>query len=776
MSRRQWFLDAPIQAGLFEKNWSDESTSELIKLFKIADESSSPLLSMLPDGVSAAGVAAAAALMFVPGTQKPPEAPCRIAVFPGFHFTRGLKKVAFNPSRLYRTTQIFRTMGHSTSQISDPMIRFQKNQKDLEAVHFHWLWRCRRVWSVYGVKESQDIEPREYYGRNDPYDALIDVLETDEIDRFSSRYEPYDLLIFCPSFLSRGIDLDEVKARQMFERLGSFNAHRKMFIARSPYDYWAKRLESEFSLRGVSTTKRNQMPRPGPQLRCEVVNQFVSIAEAQELYDSIRIAAGLPDAERQLIAELRSILRRILVSIEPNVGYDDSLEEIALRMRGIARALELQAPGMLIVDSILDRVLHGGADTKAESLKKLLANDNLAEIWVTKDSDRRAIENINALNDFKNSVVLADRWITPGNRVQASSGVILTRIDRETDLDLVAYLGIGDIVLISSWELVVRAASIDSAWERSERWREESKRLKLISEDEVPFDPVLWLADFMGKAVPKVLRDKTSAKVNLEPDQPWWDADDERSLLSNDFSRDDALSDEAESVKCLELRLEGGYGIFLRLGSEVQVVCDSDDEDDFSLCPIEELEVEQTLILFRDGERASIFDILMDALERSESLADDAKIVRNWKLAVRMAYVRDPPEFSALAKKFHEAGRIITDQSVRGWIIGPTMAPQKLENIELLTKVLELQAIDPSKVFESVRNVRRIARILGRVLNHWIVHRELNSIEPRLKETISASGIDLEELAGAVEAHTISEISSQIAMVNPTKVKRLFRL
>lgn len=192
---RQWHLDCAFPADLFQGNWSSESTTSLLALFRYMEKAKKPVLSMLPPSVSPAGAAAMAAMYFLPGLKAPGLPHCRIALFPGYRFISHLRELNFSSKTLLESASIARIMGRGTFKLSFPVSRMQSRRQEVirqgfedEIVNFHWIWPCQRVWTRYNQVERQEITPRNYFGRDDNTEAIIDMIEAESPEKVCADY------------------------------------------------------------------------------------------------------------------------------------------------------------------------------------------------------------------------------------------------------------------------------------------------------------------------------------------------------------------------------------------------------------------------------------------------------------------------------------------------------------------------------------------------------------------------------------------------------------
>lgn len=787
MDPKKWHLDTQYSDVLFSRNWPIESNSLLLNVFKHLDTTQAPVLSMLPPGVSPAGAAAAASMFFLPGIQAPPKPHCRIALYPGLHFVRQLRLIKFDPAIIWRATCSARALNRGYQRLHGPIDKLRlSHKKDNGEIQFHWLFKCNRVWSRMWTKEYTELSPRGHYGRGDEYTASIDFIESEHLDLFSNRYDPYDLLIYCPYFHSRNIEQTEKDFELLVSKIDNFSAHRKLIIARSPFDYWSRRLEEKLKTKGVGLSSRNldtdSSMDVSVSLQFHIVNQFIDLGEAVVLFEDIRSAIRGSLVSHEVVTEFKFLLRRLLVSLDPNPREgEDSVAEIASRLNGLSLAMGFSSDSrsQKIIEKIISQLSTGGNDIKLQKLKSISESGKF-EIWVTKDLDRQILLDFKEKNNLDVAVRLADRWMAPGIR-NADRKVILSRVDREGDLDLTAYLKNDDAIVMSAWEAVVRGASIMSSWERSERWRERAKSLNIVQHGAGKHyaDPVLDLAHHLDTAISNH-RASASPQAPLAPQSEnatWWDAQDNGSALSSNLDRSELLSkSDGTLYSCRELRFEGGFGMFVKSDDEMQTLGTARADGDIVTIAVSELEPATTIVLFKDAERGSLFDILMDQLERTSEYQADACETRKWKENLRAHVVKHSIKTAYVVSEMANRDRAVDPVTVRSWIFGSTMAPMKLEHLEALIEILQVSTIDPKQLFLHVQKLRSIARSLGRALNEILIHKDLDKLDRKIHAVLVNAGIDMDELSSALESRTLIEVLPERIEIDGRNIRKLFRV
>ncbi len=771
MKKEKWHLDVSFPQELFRNSWSGEAHSTLLKLFAHLDSTSDPVMSMLPAGISPSGAAVAASFYFLPGSFAPPRPHCRIAIYPGLHFVKDLVSLTFDPAWILEAARICRTSKRGFAGMSRPLQLLQRHMgeaRSIEQVHFHWLWACARSWTVYDEKKSKIIAPRQYYGREDDYEPCLILIESEKFELYSDSKKPFDLFIYCPNFDRSQKFQNESDFNSLVRKIDNFNAHRKLIIARSPYSYWSRQLEPR--MRGLSFAMMapiTEIANESNSVRFLVVDQFLSLSLAEKLFFELKkIARSRPDLFH-LIKELRSILRRILASVDPYAQIDSQTE--FHKIESICSALALDEATSNIFLEVRQKFDNRTSETKLDKLKEIAKTQ--FEIWVTKDSDKITVEKYLIESKSECTVRLADRWMTMGSK-NPKIPTVITRIDRENDLDLISYLRGGDVVLMSTWEAVTRKSSIDFAWERSERWRNNSLVTGIEKKSSTKFhDPVTDLADFFLKLSPS---SEDSTKPNTDN---WWDDKDIPDTFEVSFGRDEILSaKQGNLVGCLEVLFCGGCGMFFKSKADVQIFSGGEDEEEIDTIDVEKLAPGNTVILFKDSERNSIFDIMMDHLEASRHFADDAKAVREWKSRLKTQFNRLDFSITTLATRFKVENSPVDPVTIRSWILGSTMAPMHVQNLELLGRILEMDDMDLGAVFQSVRKLRGISRTLGRALNYLVLNKNLDGLEGRVRDGLADLEIDIEGLASLIETREVLKVIPGEKFIDSKFVGKLFRI
>ncbi len=777
---RQWHLDMEYPPALFESLWGSESQALLRALFRHLDQEQKPVLSVLPRGISPAGAAIAASLYFLPGIPDPPRPHSRIALFPGTKFIGLIKEISLPVIPLVRATQIARVARRGCLEPNAPIEKLQKLKpaNARAAVHFHWIWRCRKTWMLYGQPQHQDIGPRDHFGIHDQYGAAIEFIVDDDLAVHQGTSGSFDLLIYCPYYHPWDSGDWQHPARRAVAALERFPADRKLVVVRSPYGYWAQKISEELRIPGLSfiiTAKKSENTPP----RFEIVDQCLSGAECRELFGELtRLAERATSDVQRGISLLRNRLKKALVSLAP-VSANESSAEVIEELRAAANSLGLTSasPVPAFIEKVCQWIANPIGPTKITSI--IAVADEQSEVWVTSEGDRQTAVDALAKAERRCEVKAIDYRLTGFTNID-SKKIVLTRIDRASDLDWISYLSPADTVIMTAWEATVRIPMVLKAWERSERWRSQARELG-ISSAKVPsdeYDPVLHFADFILEYGRRTTPGAPVPQPEGETPFTWWDDPERQDSFAPVLKRDEVVSD-GNGVACYELHFEGATGMFLREDASVQVFRETSDtpNDAVFLTETGKLRVGDVVILPRDSERGTILDMLGDHLERTEQFRTDAQRVRLWKDNVRAGFQAFKGNFNDLTVNLMIHGGLADPATVRSWIIGSTMAPLRENNIRALIDILKISEPTLQDLVVSVKKMRSIARTLGRFLNQWVLGaRSDTAVAKKLRQDLEESGVDMEEVLGSVELKKVVWRSNEAIKVAPHQVRKVFGL
>ncbi len=768
----------PLPDDCLPNGWSSSSLKSVDSILVAAEKQPTPILAVLPPSVTPASVAVVTALHLLPQTKEPPRPHCKIALVPGRHFIDDLEDINFSVQTVNRITGKARVIApyKQVTPVGQKLLRKIKENPD-DRVAFHWVWRCDRVWDFYNQVQRDELLPRGYLGRGDSYNAVIDIVESEELAKNSVNGIEYDLLVYCPYYHRVGAEEWDERLHSVSEVIQKFKARRKLILVRSPYDYWARKLEDRLGVQGFScVTTSEDLDSDTSSVEVRVVNNCLTIDEARALYRSIQLNwRSLGVGNRRVIHDIHVNLRRALVGLTP---FDtQSAAELADLLNESFRGLnlKLQPGGYEAAEKVVNWLKSVPTNEKMVALNEIISAEAL-EVWVTREVDRKAVSDEVARTGADVDLRMTDRKMR-FLRHSSHRRRVLTRVDREGDLDWVSHLKPNDLLLISSWEVVTRVSTIERLWERSENWRTNAEKIgAIVGNTSRKHDPVLSVADKIISAVQNSISSRPGIADMPEESEDtfWWDDAYRNETFLPTIERTNIIQDP-NGIPCREVHFEDKTGVCLRSAADVQVYREFTDESEILMIAASELKAGDVAILSRDEERGNILDIIMDHMEKTPKFGRYASVIRSWKDALRTSYYKKGLSISELRSKLEQRGGSADPVTVRSWIFGTVMAPRSRENISALIEVLELSSFSVEQLEESLAKLRGVPRVIGRLLNQFITERELDPRRKReLEKLISDAGVDTEAVRTAVDIKKVTWISSKDILVSPSLIRKVF--
>ena len=770
-------LDLKIPSGLFDEWWDPSITGILEKYLSYVESNNNLSMAMLPKGVSPVGFAILAAFKYLPGLQEPPTPFCKIGLFPGARMYNQLRSFRL-PSRPFNEVSRYaRSLQRGYLKLNGSVEYLEAKQTDYPFANFHWVWRCDRITERYSQPVRAEIMPRSYFGSRDRYNAIIDLLDLEDP---GIVHQKYDLFIYCPYYHSGQLGRRE-EFQKLLAKFKRIKSNKVIILTKSPFDFWSRRFERELNAKGVSlhslVQKKVADETQAERLKFTVVDQLISFSNATLLFRQlITLKSRFEMLSDEDQFEWRSILKRLFNSVSPKYGLDD-LEFISQRFQFLAKTIGLYDEEKVgaIVDSVVDQLKLGKFECKTDHLVST-PNGLDSEIWVTKDNDEKALIEKFEEAGVSSPIILCNRW-QKFLATQDRKRVRLSRIEQIADLNWVSYLGSGDELLMTAWEAAVLAQSIDKAWGRALEWKAAAEQLMQSSPSQSPNtekeDPVFLLADFLLAAKQNIEAVDPHTEESTTTDDSWWQDDSAREnhTVVNDLK--DLKSAQGTKVPCVEVHFAGNLGTFLRANSYVQVIRGS-SEAEFETLQASDLLAGDMILLFKDGERESLFDLLTDQLAESEEWRPHIEIVRKWKLALRTNFFSKHQRISSLLKSLDSHGIKCDGVVARSWIFGGTMAPINIDRTERLAKAVGITGIDIADLFKSVKRIRGISIRLGRLLNQIILGERSGELAEDQVNLIEQVGLDVEEIRAAVDVYKITNISDFKIGIPEMSVRKLF--
>lgn len=771
MRKFHFDLELKLVDSLFERHWGMGTARDLLDIFHLMESSSDPIICALPPGVNPAMLAAFASLHFLPGVPDPPVPHSRIALYPGPHFARAFQKVSLPTKTLLDTIRKSRAMGRGCQKPNPPSEKLQHFAE--KEVKFLSVFRVDRTSMLYGRRIRSTLGPREYLGRGDLYEPCIEIVDNETLADYRQSNFRYDLLVFCPFYLSADGGEWGSAAERAKVALDSFPADRKLIVVRSPFEFWARTMRQKFRYPAYSL-QTSRFPGEA-RLNVLVVDQVLNAEEALHLFRELReIGRREDDDLRRALMEFRRSIKQVLSGVA----------ELPEEHRTTTRDLIAREGRFLgIRPDILEKLTAATSQTlfapKLEPTAKLIES-GVREVWTTKEMDRKALAQWVATKKLDCKIRIMDRWLDFATEQRAGS-VALIRSDGRSDLDYVSHMLPGDSLILSTWEAVVRANTVERDWAESDRWQDNwFQRPQSVKESQgirERFSPILFFADHLlspnSPYIEKLHNARESGKK--DDDDSWLDETEQRDAMRPEFSRGDIV-ESAEGVACYEISFDDGTGILLPDSAEVTVYRGSRDDVEMISCTVSEVCSKDTLLLVKDSERGTLLDLILDNLKNFGVHKDDAECVRQWKDSLRSQISASGLNVGDLHRKLEGSGVTVDPVTVRSWVFGGTMAPRDESHVKLLRSLLKIVNPKEDQLIASLARLRTTARVLGRLLNAFILKRDRLTTRQfqEIREKLEGAGIDLDEVSSALSIRAVESRSVSTVIVEPRFVRKIF--
>lgn len=254
-------------------------------------------------------------------------------------------------------------------------------------------------------------------------------------------------------------------------------------------------------------------------------------------------------------------------------------------------------------------------------------------------------------------------------------------------------------------------------------------------------------------------------------------------------------SPDVESVSCVLVSVQSqsrGLGaLYLRADRPVECVRPSQPDSVTRLLP-GHLKQGDVLPRMEDGGRVTLFETIVSLVEQQPHMRFAAAARRQWQsaiTAVRHKYGSASPalpafeeystslmDFTALLRDLRKAGATIeTEQTVRNWITGETIAPDSVASIAAVGKVSGVDSVsrnarDLDRVFHQIRGVHQgIGRRIASAIRHSCHRFAQASAEPLASELDEHLALPISELVEHIEFVEVIAVEST-ARVPPHRV------
>lgn len=146
------------------------------------------------------------------------------------------------------------------------------------------------------------------------------------------------------------------------------------------------------------------------------------------------------------------------------------------------------------------------------------------------------------------------------------------------------------------------------------------------------------------------------------------------------------------------------------------------------------------ILLVNGGHRRGVYDLLVSRVHSHATIAPWLQLVDRWHQELRRAFIsakrRDSATFESVLSALRKSGSAITTAaSVRGWVLGITLAPSDWQDIKRLGNILDVSI--------AKQYAREIGNAAGRLAG---LHRSLSN---RLNRWLESEGAGTALLSGA---------------------------
>ena len=231
------------------------------------------------------------------------------------------------------------------------------------------------------------------------------------------------------------------------------------------------------------------------------------------------------------------------------------------------------------------------------------------------------------------------------------------------------------------------------------------------------------------------------------------------------------ISNEEETIPAYKVVLENDRNIFIQTDQEVMAY--SEDGEIQSKIS-EALEPGDIILLYSSEQNREMFE---SALQRTQELSRvDPRITSIWKTALKALREKydinnhnSKKEYLSDLKKNNCSK---TEQAVKMWLRGVTLAPRDRVDIECLLNLVEYKNAAPLSrlIHREIENIRIFHRILGKRLKERLggLIRGERPQHGEYKEPIDR---EIDEILEMVEPIAIKEISKDIKYVQKSKLR-----
>ncbi|MCG8538496.1 MAG: DISARM system-associated protein DrmE [Clostridia bacterium] len=231
-----------------------------------------------------------------------------------------------------------------------------------------------------------------------------------------------------------------------------------------------------------------------------------------------------------------------------------------------------------------------------------------------------------------------------------------------------------------------------------------------------------------------------------------------------------------DAVDAVTINFFDGSYCFAELDGMVRIL--SATKSDIVYEKVENLEQKDNLV-FIDGEmRNDLYDLIINHLNKTDKLFVSNILVKQWHEKLEDVVVHKKISYVGIYKEMKRLGwKKKSSHTIKYWIKGYSMGPNKARDIKILGEVLNIQDFveNASYYFDAMQYVRRTRRLVARYLNNLII--ESNRITKRnIKDSkkIEMVGLNMDDLQEAVQVKEIYSIDLTYKKIKPSDIGKCY--
>ena len=177
----------------------------------------------------------------------------------------------------------------------------------------------------------------------------------------------------------------------------------------------------------------------------------------------------------------------------------------------------------------------------------------------------------------------------------------------------------------------------------------------------------------------------------------------------------------------LQVAFSDGGQILLPLDDFVNVIARTSDGVKIESRYSKSLRAGDEILLVHGEHRRSVYDLLVSRVHTHPTIAPWLNLVDRWHQDLRRAFViakrKSGATFESVLNELNKHGsKITTSVSVRGWIVGVTLAPSDWEDIRRLGDILDITIAKQfaQQISKAANQLAGLHRSLSNRLNRWL--------------------------------------------------------